>query len=52
MSPPKHAFFFTVTLRFIYFIYMSTLSLSLDTPEEARQISLQMAVSHHVVAGI
>jgi hypothetical protein len=36
---------------FIYFVYMSTLSLSLDTPEEGIGSPLQMVVSHHVVAG-
>jgi hypothetical protein len=37
---------------FIYVMYVSTLLLSSDTPEEGRRSLLQMAVSHHVVAGI
>jgi hypothetical protein len=35
---------------FIYFMYLSTLSLSSDTPEEGIR-SHQMVLSHHVVAG-
>jgi hypothetical protein len=43
------AFFFF--LRFIYFMYMNTLSLSSDTLEEGiRSHSLQMSVSHRVAA--
>jgi hypothetical protein len=38
-------------LRFIYFMYVSTLLLSLDTTEEGIGSPLQMVVSHHVVAG-
>jgi hypothetical protein len=34
--------------RFIYLIYMSTLS---SDTRRGRQIPLQMVVSHHVVAG-
>ena len=42
-------FFF---LRFIYFMYVSTLLLTSDTPEEGRtHVGLQMVVSHHVVTG-
>jgi hypothetical protein len=37
--------------RFIYFIFMNTLSLSSDTPEEGIGSHLQMVVSHHVFAG-
>jgi hypothetical protein len=44
----KNKFFFP---RFIYFMYVSKLQLSSDTPAEGHQISLQMVVSHHVVAG-
>ena len=36
---------------FIYFMYVSTLSLSSDTPEEGIRSPLQMVVSHSVVAG-
>jgi hypothetical protein len=43
--------FLVLFLRFIYFIYVRTLSLSSDTPEEGIGSPLQMAVSHHVVAG-
>ena len=32
-------------------MYMSTSSMSSDTPEEGINIPLQMVVSHHVVAG-
>jgi hypothetical protein len=32
-------------------MYVSTLSLSSDTPEEGIGFPLQMVVSHHVVAG-
>jgi hypothetical protein len=32
-------------------MYVSTLLLSSDTPEEEHQIPLQMVVSYHVVAG-
>jgi hypothetical protein len=38
--------------RFIYFMYVSTLVVSSDTPEEGIGSSyIQMVVSHHVVAG-
>ena len=37
--------------RFIYFIYVGTLLLSSDTPEEGVGSPLQMVVSYHVVAG-
>jgi hypothetical protein len=37
---------------FIYFMYVGTLLLPLDTPEEGiRSRYRQMVVSHHVVAG-
>jgi hypothetical protein len=36
---------------FIYLMYVSTLLLSSDTPEEAIGFPLQMVVSLHVVAG-
>jgi hypothetical protein len=42
--------FFLSSDSFIYFFYMSTLSLSPDTRRE-HQTPLQMVVSHHVVAG-
>jgi hypothetical protein len=38
-------------LRFFNFMYVSTLLLSSDTPEEGIGSPLQMVVSHHVVAG-
>jgi hypothetical protein len=44
----KAVFFFFLLFKKIYFIYMSTLSLSSDT---RRGVELQMVVSHHVVAG-
>jgi hypothetical protein len=36
---------------FIYFIYVSTLSLFKDTTRRGLGIPLQMVVSHHVIAG-
>jgi hypothetical protein len=36
---------------FVCFMYVSTLSLSSDTPEEGIGSRLQMVVSHHVVVG-
>ena len=42
--------FFIFSFGFIYFIYMSTLSLSSDT-RRGHLIPLQMDVSHHVIAG-
>ena len=41
----------SMTRTSIYFMCVSTLSLSSDTPEEGIGSPLQMAVSHHVVAG-
>jgi hypothetical protein len=41
-----------VTFSKIYFIYVNTLSLSSDTPEEGFGSPLKMVVSHHEVAGI
>jgi hypothetical protein len=38
--------------KIYYIMYMITLSLSPDTPEEGIGSLLQMVVSHHVVAGI
>jgi hypothetical protein len=37
---------------FIYLLYVQTLYLSSDTPEEGIRFLLQMVVSHHVIAGI
>jgi len=45
-----HSFFFKIL--FIYFMYVSTLLLSSDTPEEGIRSPLQMVASHRVVAGI
>jgi hypothetical protein len=45
-----NSFFFKIHL-FIYFMYVSTVSLSSDTPEEGIGSPLQMVVSHHVVIG-
>jgi hypothetical protein len=45
--------FFLYFLKIYLFYYMSTLSFSSDTLEErGHQISLQMVVRHHVIAGI
>jgi len=44
-------FFSFYFLRYIYFMYVSTLWLSSDTPKEGTGSLLQMVVSHHVVAG-
>lgn len=36
---------------FVYFMSMSTVSLSADTPEAEQHIPLQMVVNHHAGAG-
>jgi hypothetical protein len=36
---------------FVYLLYVGTLLLSSDTPQEGIGCPLQMVVSHHVVAG-
>ena len=46
----QYLFFVVVKYLFI-FIYVSTLLLSSDTPEEGGSIPLQMVMSHHVVIG-
>jgi len=45
-------FFFIFFKRFIYFMYVSTLSMSSsDNTRRGHWVPLQMVVSHHVVAG-
>jgi hypothetical protein len=45
-------FVFSFPLSLIYFMYMSTLSLSSDTPGKGiNRVPLQMVVSHHVGTG-
>jgi hypothetical protein len=46
---PNLVFFFKDL--FIYLMYVSTLSLSSDTPEEGIGSPLQMVVSHHIFGG-
>jgi hypothetical protein len=45
----SETFFFF--LRFIYFMYVSTLLLSSDTPEEGIRFHYEIVVNHHVVDG-